>query len=536
MTDKKDRKIKFNINTLSVRMLLVIVAAALLFAFAWLASRAAIFSWIEKDYNSAESKEYRYNNYIENLQTYVSKNEISSEDTNAIYNWMRDNRNVYLFIYKDGQLFFDGSADFDETKPPFEKPGDGGESDETSDKDESEDVPGEEDGSISGGSDENPDDEAAGDEAVKDGEESGSSNGAAAGGSSGGIGSSIPGGITGGITMNYPTREEILADAEKNGLLPIEFSDGGTLLVSLVDSTEYFYYNMASIASIVFGVLIFVLVLMLYFTRVTGKITRLAKDVQAVYESDMNSGIRTESGNDELAVLTRNVEQMRATMLESLGKEKEALEANSELITAMSHDIRTPLTVLLGYIDVMKEAPEGSDIKEYLHASEITALRLKELSDDMFKYFLVSGKGVEAEVLAYDAKTLAEQLISEHVLLMMEKNYKVTNENKIKQGTLVKADAQGLMRVVDNAFSNIYKYADKEKPVTVISEETKNGVFIIFENYISEKASRSESNKVGLRSSEKLCKAMGASLKYEEKKIRSDKIFALKIELPIEEK
>ncbi len=562
-------------------MLFVITLAAFLFLFVWVAMRVIIFNWIEKDYNSAESKELRYNDYIEDLQTYVDKNEISSQNTSSIYNWMKENRNVYLFLYKDGQLFFDGSMDFDygesfdkdeETDGENNKEDDSSNDSNGSDNKDDEDNKSNEDNennedSESGDSadegtendaekpeigenDENAgadadNEDSSGDASVSEdnkndsdsssnNNESGSgSTGSTSGGTSG-VGGAVSG-ITGGITINRPTREEILGNAEKSGLLPIEFSDG-TLLVSIVDSTDYLYYNMASIASLVGGVLVFVVVLMFYFTRVTRKITRLAKDVQAVYESDMSIGIRTDRGNDEFAVLTRNVEQMRSSMLESLEKEKEALEANSELITAMSHDIRTPLTVLLGYIDVMKEAPDGSDIGEYLHASEVTALRLKELSDNMFKYFLVSGKGIETDVSVYDARTLAEQLISEHVLLLMEKNYNVTNENKINQGTLIKTDAQMLMRVVDNAFSNIYKYADKEKQVNIISEDIKGGVAISFENHISAKDTRSESNNVGLRSCEKLCESMGAKLVYGEKKLRGDRIFTLKIEIPAEEK
>ena len=91
-------------------------------------------------------------------------------------------------------------------------------------------------------------------------------------------------------------------------------------------------------------------------------------------------------------------------MLENLEKEHAALEANKELITAMSHDIRTPLTVLLGYIDIMKlNAPEGDDMRQYIEASERTALRLKKMSDDMFGYFLVYGGGIEVEVEECDA-------------------------------------------------------------------------------------------------------------------------------------
>ncbi len=469
-------------------MLAVIVLASLLFALVWITSRALINYWIERKYNSEQSQSERYDRYIQDLQTYVSKNKVSSNDTSLISRWMQDNRNVYLFLYKDGYLFFDGSADL-EKEPVDEKDGDNSNTDVESERN----------------------------------------------GNTGNSDNAGQAPIQGSITVNYPTREEILAGAEKNGLLPIEFSDG-TLLVSVVDFTEYLYYDVANIASLVGGVLVFVVVLMLYFSRITTKIARLAKDVRVVYESDMNKVIRTDKGNDELAVLTRNVEQMRASLLESLRKEKEALEANAELITAMSHDIRTPLTVLLGYIDIMKETSADEAMSEYLHASEITAMHLKELSDDMFKYFLVSGKGIDADIQNYDAKLLAEQLISEHVLLLIEKSYEVSSEIAINPDTRVMADAPKLMRVIDNVFSNIYKYADKQKSINIRAYEVKGKVFIAFENFVAENAGQTESSGIGLRTAKKLCKAMGASLSYAEKKSKGERVFSLKIELQSEDK
>ena len=102
------------------------------------------------------------------------------------------------------------------------------------------------------------------------------------------------------------------------------------------------------------------------------------------------------------------------------------MDANAELVTSMSHDIRTPLTVLLGYLNVMKLRAPDEEMMSYINASEKTALRLKKLSDDMFSYFLLFGGGAtEVDMQEYDAYTLFDQMLSEHVLLLREQGYNV---------------------------------------------------------------------------------------------------------------
>jgi signal transduction histidine kinase len=203
-------------------------------------------------------------------------------------------------------------------------------------------------------------------------------------------------------------------------------------------------------------------------------------------------------------------------MLEGLQKEREALDANSELITSMSHDIRTPLTVLLGYLDLMKTYPVNEELGEYIRASENTALRLKELSDDMFRYFLVfGGKELEVSITDYDAKTLLDQLLSEHILLLRERGFTVEWDVNITsdEQITVSTDAPKLMRVVDNIFSNIHKYAEATYPIVFSAKKVGGVLRIEIENRVKDVA-EAESNGVGLRTCMKICEALDITFNY----------------------
>ena len=473
-------------------MLLAIIFALVLGIGFAVVSRAAINHWVSTDYNSDERKAERYDKYIENLQTFVVENELSSEDTGKITRWVHGNRNVYLFLYKDNQLFFDSSIEQDSDKK-----------NETST-----------DGSGS-----------SGDTA---GTDKGNGNSGSA------TDTLIP---DGGFTVDYPTREEIIESAEKNGLRQLELSDG-TLFVKLADFSDYTYYSIANITAIVGCVLIIVVFLMLYFQRIIFKISRLAKDVSAVYEVDMNTPIHYDDKTDEISSLTRNVEQMRSSMIDSLQKEKEAINANTELITSMSHDIRTPLTVLLGYLDIMKNSTDDESMQEYIKASEVTAMRLKALSDDMFGYFLVFGKGNgEVNITDYEAKTLIEQLFAEHVLLLTEKGYNVHMEidPTIKEGTRVLTDAPSTMRVVDNLFSNIHKYADMAREISVVASASGDKLVCSVKNYVSENASAKESNRIGLKTCEKICESLNIDFEYQLSGDACDRVFAVLLGFPMKQ-
>jgi signal transduction histidine kinase len=227
---------------------------------------------------------------------------------------------------------------------------------------------------------------------------------------------------------------------------------------------------------------------------------------------------------------------MRISMLASLEKEKEALNANAELITSMSHDIRTPLTVLLGYLDIMKTLNSDEKIKDYIQASEATALKLKELSDDMFRYFLVfGGSDIEVNIEAYDAKTLFEQMFSEHILLLSEKGYVVNVQigSAVKDGLQVLTDAPKVMRVIDNLFSNIYKYADKEKRITVAVGVARGKLNVAIKNYVLEDQSKAESNGVGLKTCKKICESLGMTFDYGITGIKNTKLFTARLEFGI---
>ena len=455
-------------------------------------------NYIENVYIAEENKKERESGYLRDLQKFINDNKISSAETGKISEWARENQYVYLLIYKDDKIFFtsDDVPDKDEEK---EDKDESGETDLPSEggapQPDNENPPNADDYESTGDPSEEIADGNAGDDDNKKPEDPDNP----------------------GVTLDYPTREELFLYAQKNDMHLIELSDG-PLFASFAEFTEYLYYDITNIFSLIAAALAVVLIMIIYIQRVTARIVKLGNAVNLVAAGDTERSISAK-GSDEISALAANVDGMRNSLVQTLKKEREALDSNTELITSMSHDIRTPLTVLLGYIDVMQTHAEGAEVMQgYIKAAESTALRLKKLSDDMFGYFLVfGGNNVDAEMEIYDAETLIGQMLSEHILLMKESGYNVVvrgmDENSLS-GKCVRTDAQKLVRIFDNAFSNLYKYADKKSQVEIEMICTDDKVEISIMNTVRTDGETVESNGIGLKTCAKLAEIIGVEFSH----------------------
>ena len=306
----------------------------------------------------------------------------------------------------------------------------------------------------------------------------------------------------------YLARLEDILD-ENSDLSTIYFVDG-TLLVRVIDYTEDFVYNLVFAVSILLSLVVLALIMILNFSATASRIKRLAKEVRLVESGNLELPIAV-SGNDELSLLADNVNSMRNSIVDNMTKEQQAWKANAELITAMSHDIRTPLTVMLGYLELM-EMQDSENNAEYVAACKSNALRLKRLSDDMFSYFLLFGRSDGEAVEMFDIGSEAlGHMISERVILLTESGLDISYDDKLPVATLsVNIDYLG--RVVDNIFANLQKYADVNAPVVIESRVCDGFLTLSVKNRIGSDSDRAESNGIGLKTCERIMEKMGGSV------------------------
>lgn len=284
------------------------------------------------------------------------------------------------------------------------------------------------------------------------------------------------------------------------------------MMVEIYDYSEYRIQEIWDAVLIVLSGMAFVLVMLVYSQMLTKRIMRLSKEVEQLGSNNL-SGKITRRGNDEISGLAMDIDHMRSEILEQMKNEQMAVQANTDLITAISHDIRTPLTALLGYLDLAVEGQYDSEqtLKQYLHVSQEKALQLKSMTDELFQYFLVFGREeLPMQMERYQAEILLEQILGEHCALLQMNGFRIKTILS-RQGEIC-VDVKYLRRVFDNLFSNIEKYADRGKPVAVLVEQQDAQLRICICNAIPDQPNRTVSTKIGLKSARAILEQMHGKL------------------------
>lgn len=313
------------------------------------------------------------------------------------------------------------------------------------------------------------------------------------------------------------------------GSAPVEFADG-TYQVSIYDFSEEPLYKVVTIATYAVAIAIFIFIMILYHQATIKQIIKLSREVENIAGGNLEGAITVRSRN-EIGVLAQHVDSMRDSIMREMRAEQEAWNANSDLITRMSHDIRTPLTVLLGFLELLDEGSFSQEetYTSYLSICKKNAYQLKELADKLFQYFLVFGHrdcGLKPEVT--DAQVLLEQLIGEHQVLLEEQGWQVENR-RLESHSLIEVDPVYVKRLFDNLFSNIEKYADPARPVSITQLLEGDCIRVTLHNFIAPIPNPVESTNIGLKTCERIVQQMGGAFRYE----TSETEFVVKFTLPL---
>ena len=304
-----------------------------------------------------------------------------------------------------------------------------------------------------------------------------------------------------------------LKEQSASVVYPIVFRDG-TFYAVVYDNSDAGLYDLSWIVSLLLGCAVLALTLLAYSRRVARRVMAISQEVRSIGEGNLYLQLEP-WGRDELSQLTASVEQMRVSLLRKTSEEQRALQQNSDLITAMSHDIRNPLTALLGYLDLAKNGQYRSDeeLRSYLDAAYGKAEQLKRLTDELFRYSLLFGcKELPMQPERYDAALLLEQLLGESRAQLQQQGFTVQLLLPQRQ-TQVEVDVTYLKRVFDNLFDNIRKYADPASPVAIAVLPEDGALHICLSNSVRPDSGRIESNRIGLRTCAKIMTQMSGGFR-----------------------
>ena len=373
-------------------------------------------------YNHSNYSAKREKNYVAELQSYVSSNELKSSDTDELSQWVTEKAVIIsLWLYKDNALIFD--SDY-------------------------------------------PD------------------------------------------NATYSSEPAYLDENNGSRFYTIEFADG-EVEVGISGVFDYQLYNYASFGEMLLAFSIFILMVLIGIRKKMEYIRKLSKEIQILEGGNLEYKI-TVTGKDELAALAGGLNCMRESFRRQTIQEAEIVRENQKIVTQMSHDIRTPLTSIMLYTELLKKGTYKNEeqFREYIEKIERKTRRMKQLADNLFEYSLVSSdQEIELEEAEIE-KILFYDLFSETTSYLEQQGYQVDFLVKWNEARL-KINTDYISRILDNVTSNIQKYADKSCPVTIGSVKNGNMEGFYFENRTAALTDETESTGVGIQSIKNMMAKMG---------------------------
>ena len=187
------------------------------------------------------------------------------------------------------------------------------------------------------------------------------------------------------------------------------------------------------------------------------QIYEITKQVEMMRKGNMNVSIKCT--NSELEELGENINHLKQGMEKAINESIKAERLKTDLITNVSHDLKTPLTSIINYTDLLKkEKIENENVKKYIDILEKKSKKLKILTEDLIEVSKISSGNETVALEKIDFKELVLQANGEFAEKFEEKNLEVIS-NLPKEAVIVDLDGKKIWRVLENLYQNVYKYS-----------------------------------------------------------------------------
>ena len=201
--------------------------------------------------------------------------------------------------------------------------------------------------------------------------------------------------------------------------------------------------------------------------------------------NDLGQGHFESEINDDLGLfnsLKRELNQIKIGFEKAVQEETKSQNLKSELISNVSHDLKTPITCIKNYVYLLKDGNlEEEKRNEYFHNLELYTNRLTSLIEDLFEVSKVNSGNIQLNLMNLNIVDLLEQTLAESEDILNSKNLTII-KNDVEQDIQLYLDGDKTYRIFENLLTNIGKYALPNSRVYIDLLERKQDVCIEFKN------------------------------------------------------
>ncbi|MFR6017782.1 MAG: histidine kinase dimerization/phospho-acceptor domain-containing protein [Paraclostridium sordellii] len=209
---------------------------------------------------------------------------------------------------------------------------------------------------------------------------------------------------------------------------------------------------------------------------------KIIKGTKEIKNGNINHKIEVK-GKDTLAIFAQDINNLSEGLENAIDEKFRSERMKAELITNVSHDLKTPLTSIINYVDLIKkeENIEPEYLKDYINVLDNKSKRLKVLIEDLFEASKASSGNIELNIEKLDLNQLLRQSIGENEEKISKANLDL-KVNLPKEQIYINCDGKRMYRVFENLLINISKYSLHNTRVYIDMKLEEEKVYISFKN------------------------------------------------------
>lgn len=215
-------------------------------------------------------------------------------------------------------------------------------------------------------------------------------------------------------------------------------------------------------------------------TQKTKEIMRIQEALEAISEGALDTTLNVNEFHGQQKKVAEAVNHIRQGLMSSVNESLKNEKLKADLITNVSHDIKTPLTSIVNYVDLLKrENLDNENAKYYIHVLEDKSQRLKQLTEDLVETSKITSGNVKLNMQKLDLVELLYQTGGEFNERFEARNLTIVTKIPSEQ-IFIYADGRQLYRSIENLYTNAAKYALENTRVYVELEKAdKKAIFTI---------------------------------------------------------
>lgn len=265
-------------------------------------------------------------------------------------------------------------------------------------------------------------------------------------------------------------------------ILSMAFHWKCTLFFALIFLSLFFIYISFGDEVTLALAIVALFALMCITLRILQDYTEIKKGVDRIQSGDIYHKIPSGRMLASCKIIAERINSIQENLQKVVETSVKSERFKTELITNVSHDLKTPLTSIVNYVDLIAKQPlENESLREYVEVLERQARRLKKLTEDLIEASKASSGSIEMEFSPCDLGELLSQTFGEYSEKLEAENLTLC-ASLPDTPVIILADGRRLWRILDNIFSNVIKYALPSTRVWVSLTSDTDKAVVTFKN------------------------------------------------------